>query len=115
MRILDKDFILLALINYKSEIFNERYISSTEVNKYTECVQNEFNKRNLEVVIKLGNINKDCFFEFNNLITKKDECYININILPTDILNVLNDKELLSNFYLELENEKIKKLINKNN
>ena len=110
MRIIDNDFILLALINYKKETFDEKYTSLIELNKFTQYIQDEFNKRDLNVVIKTSGINEDCFRIIEMVLTKREDCYIDLDILPTDILNILTNKEIMSNFFLELENDKLLKI-----
>ncbi len=73
-------------------------------------MQKEFNKNGVNVVISTGKFNREDFNIINSIITIKEENVYNLNTVPVDIYKILTDKNLIINFFKQLEEEKIIKL-----
>ena len=111
MKIIDIDYVALALINYKKQTFDEEFISFAELNQFGQFMQNEFNNRNLDVAIKsLSNFNLKSFNIIGMIIKNKDDSNLTLNSLSMDILEVLTDNNLISNFFLKIEEDRINKI-----
>jgi len=106
-RFLTNKYLLLQLINYKTRFLGENYVTISELNRFNNYLQNEFNNKNLNVVIS-NELNNEDFLIYNGIIESKNS--INLDFLPTDILNIISDNNLITNFLIELEKEKIVKL-----
>ena len=50
-RFLTNKYLLLQLINYKIRVLDENYVTISELNRFNNYLQNEFNNKNLDVVI----------------------------------------------------------------
>lgn len=107
---LPQEYVALALIKEKENIFGENFITTSELNQFSYYVQKEFNKRDLNVVISTGSFNIEGFDVINEIIVLKNQCSYNLNTIPVDIFKVLTDRNLIVNFFKQLEEEKITKL-----
>lgn len=105
-----QEYVALALIKGKENIFGENFITTSELNQFSYYVQKEFNKRDLNVVISTGSFNRDDFDVINGIIVLKNKCFYNLNTIPVDIFKVLTDRNLVVNFFKQLEEEKMSKL-----
>ena len=97
--------VVLFLIKAKSKIFNENFVTQSELNQFILFMQKEFNKRNLGVVIThtlyIGN------FNVNSVISITDKCYIDLNRLPDEIYNILTDESLILQFFILYETKRL--------
>ncbi len=113
---LKEDFIALSLINSKDKLFHESSITTSELSEYTSYLQKEFNSRDSDVIITSNGLDKENFNIMGDAITISKNCGINTNFIPLNVLSVLNDNDLIINFWMQLEKEKLKSLENiKNN
>lgn len=106
---ISQEFVALELIIVKSEFFGENFATMSELNQFTEYMQQKFNEQELGVVIeyKLSMLN---FNIRDEIITITDECCLSINMLPDDIINILTNKSLILSFLIDTEKNKIKML-----
>lgn len=107
---LSQEYVALVLIKEKEAIFCENFITTSELNQFSYYMQKEFNKNGLNVVISTGKFNREDFNIINGIITIKEENVYNLNTVPVDIYKILTDKNLIINFFKQLEEEKITKL-----
>lgn len=107
---LPQEYVALALIKGKENIFGESFITTSELNQFSYYLQKEFNKRNLNVVIFTGSFNKEDFDVIDGIIVLKNKCSYNLNTIPVDIFKLLTDRNLVVNFFKQLEEEKMSKL-----
>ena len=107
---LSQEYVALVLIKGKENIFNENFITISELNQFSYYTQKEFNKNGVNAVISTGNFNGENFNIINGVITIKKENVYNLNTVPVDIYKILTDKNLIINFFKQLEEEKITKL-----
>ena len=107
---LSQEYVALVLIKGKENIFSENYITISELNQFSYYMQKEFNKNGVNVVISTGKFNREDFNIINGIITIKEENVYNLNTVPVDIYKILTDKNLIINFFKQLEEEKITKL-----
>ena len=107
---LSQEYVALVLIKGKENIFSENFITISELNQFSYYMQKEFNKNVVNVVISTGKFNREDFNIINGIITIKEENIYNLNTVPVDIYKILTDKNLIINFFKQLEEEKITKL-----
>ncbi len=107
---LSQEYVALVLIKGKENIFSENFITISELNQFSYYMQKEFNKNEVNVVISTGKFNREDFNIINGIITIKEENIYNLNTVPVDIYKILTDKNLIINFFKQLEGEKITKL-----
>lgn len=107
---LSQEYVALVLIKSKENIFSENFITISELNQFSYYMQKEFNKNGVNAVISTGNFNRENFNIINGVITIKKENVYNLNTVPVDIYKILTDKNLIINFFKQLEEEKITKL-----
>ena len=107
---LSQEYVALVLIKGKENIFSENFITISELNQFSYYMQKEFNKNGVNSVISTGNFNRENFNIINDVITIKKENVYNLNTVPVDIYKILTDKNLIINFFKQLEEEKIIKL-----
>ena len=105
-----QEYVALALIKGKESIFGESFVTTSELNQFSYYVQKEFDKRDLNVVISTGNLNREDFDTINGIIVLKNKCSYNLSTIPVDIFKVLTDRNLIVNFFKQLEEEKISRL-----
>ena len=107
---LSQEYVALVLIKGKENIFSENFITISELNQFSYYMQKEFNKNGVNVVISTGKFNREDFNIINGIITIKEENVYNLNTVPVDIYKILTDKNLIINFFKQIEEEKITKL-----
>lgn len=106
---LSQSYVALALIKAKSQIFNEGFVTTSELNQFIIYMQREFNKRDLNIVI-VNELNPEDFSIKDGIVTITDNCCYDLNSLSYKVLNVLTDVSLILDFFMKLEKEKIKTL-----
>lgn len=110
---LKKGYIAIALIKFKYEIFNENFITISELKKFIEFIQEEINKRNLCITITNDNLNENSFKLVGDIITiENPKCCFNLFELPGEAYDLLTNKILVIEFLKNLENEKLEALEN---
>lgn len=109
---LSREYIAMALIKAKYEIFNESFITTSELNQFNRVIQEEFNKQQLGIAITFDRLSADEFKIINGVITpiETESFYLDVNRLPSEICDILTDKNLILKFFLELERKKLKTL-----
>ena len=106
---LSQEYVALVLIKGKENIFSENFITISELNQFSYYMQKEFNKNGVNVVISTGKFNREDFNIINGIITIKEENIYNLNTVPVDIYKILTDKNLIINFFKQIEEEMITK------
>lgn len=103
---LSQEYVALALIKAKFQIFDESFASTSELNRFTTFMQQEFNKRKLDIVIvhKLG---IEDFSVKNGIVTVTDRCCYDLDRLSDEILGILTDKSLVLKFFMEVEKGRV--------
>lgn len=107
---LDEAYVALALIKSKSQFFHKNFITISELNQFVYFLQQEFNKQNLNIVITSNSLNSEDFNIIGETIMKSNACCFNLDLLSIDILKVLYDTNLIANFWVQLEQEKLETL-----
>lgn len=109
---LSKEYIAIALIKAKQKFFNEGFITFLELSQFSSFLQQEFNNRDLNVVITSNNLDIENFNIVNEVIIPSRMCCFNLYLLPINISTILIDENLLLNFFTNFNNEKLKTLEN---
>lgn len=109
---LSKEYVAIALIKTKYEIFNEAFITLSELNQFNQFVQQELNNQDLGIVITSNDLSRENFNITNGIVMPTEGCWCNLDRLPANIYSILSDKNLVSNFLMKLEIEKLKTLEN---
>lgn len=107
-----KDYLALTLIKAKYEFFKEDFITLEELDQFDNFMQQEFNKQNLNIVISSSSLSSEDFNIINGVIVTTDECYFDLKRLPLSISTILNNKNLIAKFLINLYSEKIRTLEN---
>ncbi len=103
---LSQEYVALALIKAKFEIFDESFATTSELNQFTTFMQREFNERELGIVI----VNKLGIEDFNvkgGIITVTDRCCYDLRRISDEILDILTDKSLTLKFFMRAEKRKL--------
>lgn len=106
---LSKEYVALALIKAKSQIFNEDFATTSELNQFTSFMQKEFNERELGVAITYE-LDRIDFNVTNGIVTITDKCCLNLDWLPNEILDILTDESLISKFFVKIETRRLELL-----
>lgn len=107
---LGKEYVALSLIKSKNHFFGENFISISELNQFDHFLQQEFNNRNLDIVITSNTLSSDDFAVMGEVIMESNTCCFNLGFLPINVLTILYDFNLIGNFLQQLENEKLETL-----
>ena len=107
---LGKEYVALALINAKDQFFRERFITISELNQFDHFLQQEFNNRDLDIVITSNTLSSEDFNIMGEVIMTSNACCFNLGLLPINVLTVLYDSNLIVDFLTQLENEKLETL-----
>ena len=105
-----KEYAALSLIKSKNYFFCENFITISELNQFVHFLQQEFNNRNLNVVITSNTLSIDDFTVMGEVIMVSNNCCFNLDLLPIDVSKILYDSNLIGNFLQHLENEKLETL-----
>lgn len=100
----------LLLIKSKNHFFQESFITVSELNRFDRFLQQEFNNRNLDVVITSNTLNSEGFNIMGEVIMTSDACCFNLDMLPVNILTVLYDSNLIVGFLMQFESGKLETL-----
>lgn len=109
-RFLGKEYLVLALIKWKNHFFQENFITSSELSRFEQFLQQEFNNLNLNVIIASASLSAIDFETIGDIIMLSDTCGCNLDLLPMDISTILYDSNMMSNFFQVLEKEKLEKI-----
>lgn len=104
-------YLAMALVEKKSQIFGENFITISELNQFSYFMQKEFNNRDLGIAIVANNLNLD-FNIFGGVVMPSERCCYNVDYVRNDILNILTNDNLILQFFTEIENRKLKTLEN---
>ncbi len=109
--IVPKKYVALVLMKAKSQIFNENFATTSELNEFRLFMQQEFNKRKIGVVITqtlfIGDFNVQ-----DDVVTITDRCCFDLERLPDKILNILTDESLILEFFMKMETKRLEILKN---
>lgn len=105
---LGKEYVALSLIKAKDQFFRERFITISELNQFDHFLQQEFNNRNLDIIITSNTLSSEDFNIMGEVIMTSNTCCFNLDLLPINVLTVLYDSNLIVDFLTQLENEKLK-------
>lgn len=106
---LSQEFVALALIEAKIKFFAQSFITTSELNEFTIFMQQEFNKKETNIVI-VHKLSREDFSINEGVITTTDGCCFNLNMLSDEILNILTDESLTLNFFIQIERSKLETL-----
>ncbi len=109
---LSKEYVAIAIIKTKYEIFNEEFITLSELNQFNQFVQQELNNQDLGIVITSNDLSRENFNITNSIVMSTESCWCSLDKPPANIYSILNDTNLVSNFLMKLEIEKLKTLEN---
>lgn len=105
---LGKEYVALSLIKAKDQFFRERFITISELNQFDHFLQQEFNNRNIDIIITSNTLSSEDFNIMGEVIMTSNTCCFNLDLLPINVLTVLYDSNLIVDFLTQLENEKLK-------
>ncbi len=88
---LSKEYVAIALIKTKYEIFNEAFITLLELNQFNQFVQQELNNQELGIVITSNDLSRENFNITNGIVMPAEGCWCNLDRLPANIYSILND------------------------
>lgn len=103
---LSKEYVALALIKAKFQIFDESFATTSELNQFTLFMQQEFNERELGVVIT-HELGIEDFNVKGGVVTTTDSCCFDLDRLPDEILSILTDESLIINFFVKIETRRL--------
>ncbi len=63
---LGKEYVALSLIKAKDQFFRERFITISELNQFDHFLQQEFNNRNIDIIITSNTLSSEDFNRNNN-------------------------------------------------
>lgn len=112
MKRLGREYLVLSLLNAKEQIFDESFVTLSELNQFHHFLQNVFNKKGLDIVIDFNILSSDDFNMVGGVIMVHDNCCLNVDRLPANVLSVLYDVNLIANFLMQLEHKKLEILCN---
>lgn len=109
--LLSRVYVALALIKAKNEIFNEDFATRFELNRFTIFMQNEFINRNLGIAITNDLDREELDISMDGTMIKiSNRCCSRLEMLSSNVLDVLTDKSLLAEFFTKLENDRLKEI-----
>ena len=103
---LSQRYVALALIKRKYQIFGESFATMSELNQFTNFIQQKFNEQELGVAI-IYNLDRDYFNVRNGIITVTDKCRDDLDMLSSKISDILTDDSLFLDFFMNLEKRRI--------
>jgi len=107
---LGKEYVALLLIRAKEQFLEESFITISELNQFDYFLQQEFNNRNLDIVITSNTLSSEDFNTMGEAIMTSNTCCFDLNLLPLNVLTVLYDANLIADFLIQLENKKLEML-----
>ncbi len=107
---LRKEWIAVALASAKEEILGENFISVSELQRFSQFLQQKFNEEKIDAVVTSG-LPDSQGFEIRNGIISVSRSW-DIYMLSSDMQSILLDKQLFIDFFIALETEKINMLQN---
>ncbi len=103
--VLPNEYVALALIKAKFQIFNENFATTSELNQFRLFMKQEFNKRKLgiEITHELG-----IYFNVKgDVVTVTDSCCLDLDRLPNEILDILTNESLILEFFVKVETRRL--------
>lgn len=104
------NYIALALIEAKYEFFREDFITSQELNRFRSYIQRFFIENGFGLAIVDNELTREDFIVANGVIKVTERCCYDLKRLPTKVENVLRDTNLILQFFVQLETEKLETL-----
>lgn len=111
-KILSKEYLALALIEAKNNLFHENFATIAELNQFENFIQQQFTNQKLDIIVYSNNLSKEDFSVVNGVIMLSNNCAYNLDMLSREIYNILTDVNLIVEFFMTLEREKLNKLEN---
>lgn len=111
-KFLSKEYLALALIEAKNNFFHENFVTTSELNQFENFIQQQFTNQKLDIIVYSNNLSKEDFNVVNGVIMLSDNCAYNLDMLSREIYNILTDVNLIVEFFMTLESEKLNKLEN---
>ena len=111
-KFLSKEYLALALIEAKNNLFHENFATTAELNQFENFIQQQFTNQKLDIIVYSNNLSKEDFNVVNGVIMLSDNCAYNLDMLSREIYNILTDVNLIVEFFMTLESEKLNKLEN---
>lgn len=108
--VLEKEYLIIALVKAKSEIFGENFITLSELSEFERLIELEFNRHDINAVITSDSISMENFDMIGDVIFISKNCCYHLGFVPIIIAKILTDKNLIINFFQQLENDKLNKL-----
>lgn len=104
------NYIALALIEAKYKFFREDFITRQELNRFRSYIQRFFNENGLGLAIVGNELTREDFVVANGVIKVTERCCYDLKTLLTKAENVLRDTNLITQFFVQLEKEKLETL-----
>lgn len=105
---LKKEWVAAALAQAKIELLGKSSVTVFELQQYSEFLQNEFNSKNLDIVITNELPNSNGFSIKDGIVVIPP--YWDLYMLSDEVQQILFDSNLFISFFIELENKKIERL-----
>lgn len=109
---LQKEYLTLALIKAKNDFFHENFVTTAELNQFIRFIQQHFINQKLDIVVTSNNLSKEDFNIVGDIIKLSDNCAYNLDRIPTNIASIITNQNLIAEFFISLEREKLNKLEN---
>ena len=112
---LAQGYIALSLIQTKKELFNEEFVTTSELSQFVQFMQMYFVKKRLAIAIT-SYLEEWDFQIQNGIITITDTCsfdldrvliYHDLEWNSVDIGSILKNMNLIVSFFIQLENRKL--------
>lgn len=104
------NYIALALVEAKYEFFREEFITSQELNRFRSYIQRFFIENGFGFAIVGNELTREDFIVANGVIKVTERCCYDLKDLVTKAENVLRDTNLILQFFVQLETEKLETL-----
>lgn len=101
------NYIALSLIEAKYEFFREGFITRQELHRFRNYIQRFFIEKGVGFIIVDNELTQESFVLANGVIKVTERCCYDLNQLPSNIEKVLRDTNLILQFFIQLESEKL--------
>ena len=108
--LLDREYVALALLKAKYELFNEDFATLSELNQFIQFMQKKFTDQMLGISISSNRLDIDVFDTTRGVVTLTGRGYYNLEGLHDNVLKILTDKKLIIECFIKIAKERLKDL-----
>lgn len=110
MKYVNREYVALALLMIKNQLFYESFITLEELTEFQRYLQNIFNEKGLNILVLSNTLSKNDFIVYNDIIIKSEDCSINFSNAPIELISLFYNPNLFIDFYIKLEENKLANL-----